>query len=162
MCKKKPHILAFLALAYASPLFYPQLLQSVRGKSEEADWQEMERKRPQDTGRKVRLRTLADLDKRTTAARAALELRAAITDDLGGEHTLSAMKRAVVHNAAVLGAMLEDMAAAYLGGEGTDLSLYATLANAQRRLLVDLGLERRAQDITPDLRNYIKGRERAA
>jgi hypothetical protein len=122
----------------------------------------VERRQPQDIGRKVRLRTLADLDKRTSAARAAFELRNAISNDLGGDVTLTAMKRAVVHNAAVLGAMLEDMATAYLAGDGTDLSLYATLANAQRRLLCDLGLERKARDITPDLRNYIKDSERAA
>jgi hypothetical protein len=122
----------------------------------------VERRQPQDTNKKVRLRTLADLDKRTSAAKAAFELRTAISDDLGGDAALTAMKRAVVHNAAVLGAMLEDMATAYLAGDGTDLSLYATLANAQRRLLADLGLERRAHDITPDLRHYIKGKDRAA
>ena len=110
----------------------------------------------QGSARKMKLRTLADLDKRTTAARAALLLRDAITADLGGEEALTAMKRAIVHNSAVLGAMLDDMATAYLAGEGADLSLYATLANAQRRLLSDLGLESRARDITPTtLKNYI-------
>ena len=109
-------------------------------------------------GKKVQLRTLADLDKRTTAARVALEFRNAIADDLGGEHALTAMKRAIVHNAAVLGAMLENIATAYLAGEGADLALYATLANAQRRLLSDLGLERRAKDVTPDLGAYLKNR----
>ena len=106
---------------------------------------------------KVRLRRLADLDRRTSAARAALELRKSIMADLGGEQILSAMQCAIIDSAATLGAMLEDMAAAYLAGEGADLSLYATLANAQRRLLADLGLERRAHDVTPDLRDYVRG-----
>lgn len=107
---------------------------------------------------KVQLRTLRDLDRRTTAARAALELRNSIIADLGGDNSLSTMKRAIVDSAATLGAMLEDMAAAYLAGDGADLSLYATLANAQRRLMADLGLERRAKDVTPDLHAYLKGR----
>jgi hypothetical protein len=92
---------------------------------------------------------LADLDRRTNAAKAAFDLRDSFIADLGGEDAVSAMKRAVVDSAAALGAMLEDMAASYLAGEGADLGLYATLANAQRRLLTDLGLERRAKDITP-------------
>ena len=119
-----------------------------------------EGERPQKRPPKVQLRTLRDLDRRTTAARAALELRDSIIADLGGGDALSTMKRAIVDSAATLGAMLEDMAAAYLAGDGTDLSLYATLANAQRRLLADLGLERRARDVTPDLHSYLK--ERAA
>ena len=68
------------------------------------------------------------------------------------------MQQAIIDNVAVLGAALEDMAAAYLGGEGADLSLYATLANSQRRLLADLGLQRRAKDITPTLHQYVKER----
>ncbi len=109
-----------------------------------------------------KLRTLADLDRRTTAARRAFELRDSLIDDLGGEPAVSAMKRAVVEAAATMGAMIEDMAARYLEGQPTDLALYATLANAQRRLLADLGLERRAKDITSetDLQRYL--RERSA
>ena len=58
------------------------------------------------------------------------------------------MQRALVHNVAVLGAALGDLAVAYLAGEGTDMALFATLANAQRRLLGALGLERRAVDVS--------------
>jgi hypothetical protein len=66
------------------------------------------------------------------------------------------MQRVLVDHVATLAAALADMAAKYLAGEDTSMVVYATLANAQRRLLADLGLERRAQDITPDLRDYIK------
>lgn len=123
-----------------------------------AEGQQIERERNGKGGRKHRLRTLADLDKRTTAARAALELRDSIISDLGGDDAVSTMKRAVIDSAATLGAMLHDMAASYLAGEGADLALYATLANSQRRLLADLGLERRANDVTPDLRRYVQAK----
>jgi hypothetical protein len=67
------------------------------------------------------------------------------------------MQRALLQNVATLGAMLEDLAAGYLSGEQIDRALYATLANAQRRLLVDLGLERKAKDAAPDLQHYLQG-----
>jgi hypothetical protein len=105
---------------------------------------------------KRRLRSLADLDRRTAAAKTALALRDSITADLGGDAALSAMQRALVNNAALLGASLDDIACRYLGGEPVEMIRFATLANAQRRLLADLGLQRKAQDITPDLRDYIK------
>jgi hypothetical protein len=106
--------------------------------------------------RKRRLKSLQDLDRRTANAKAALALRNSIVADLGGEAALSAMKRAIIDNVAVLGAALDNIAYRYLAGEPVELIKFATLANAQRRLLADLGLERRALDVTPDLRDYIK------
>jgi hypothetical protein len=120
------------------------------------DGANMERKKPKVASGRIRLRSLDDLDKRTNAARAAFDLRSAIADDLGGLETLSAMQKALVDNCALLGAALGDLAAKYLAGEGTDLAQFATLANAQRRLLSDLGLERRAKDVT--LRDYVRGK----
>jgi hypothetical protein len=113
---------------------------------------------PQTAGRKARLRTLADLDKRTNAAKLTFELRDRIMSDLGGADRLSAMQMEVIDNVAVMGAMLRDAAAGYLTGEPTDLAEFTTLANAQRRLLADLGFQRVPRDVTPDLQNYIKGR----
>jgi hypothetical protein len=113
-----------------------------------------DKKRP--PGRKRRLKSLADLDRRTAAAKTAFALRDQIILDLGGEASLSAMKRVLVDKVAILEASLNNLAAAYLAGEAVEMIRFATLANAQRRLLADLGLERRAHDITPDLRDYIK------
>lgn len=98
---------------------------------------------------KVRLRSLGDLDRRTRAAQAVFALRDELASDLGGLDRLSAMQRELVENTAVLGAMLKDAAASYLSGEPVDLAEFMALTNAQRRLLSDLGLERRMQNITP-------------
>ena len=106
-------------------------------------------------GRKVRLRTLADLDRRTNAAKATFDLRDRLVADLGGSDHLTAMHMEIIDNVAVMGAMLKDAAAGYLTGEPTDIAEYTTLANAQRRLLADLGLERRSRDITPSLGEYL-------
>lgn len=67
------------------------------------------------------------------------------------------MRRVLIDKVAILEASLNDLAAAYLMGQPSDMLKFATLANAQRRLLADLGLERRALDVTPDLETYIKG-----
>ncbi len=110
-------------------------------------------KRP--PGPKRRLRSLESLDRRTAAAKAAFGLRDEIITDLGGDTHLSAMQRALVHHVAVLGASLGDLAAQYLSGGDVDMTRYATLANAQRRLLSDLGLERKAMDVHQHLSTYL-------
>ena len=107
---------------------------------------------------KVRLRTLNDLDRRTRAAQEVFQLRDDLAADLGGWDHLSAMQRELVENSAVLGAMLKDASAAYLSGTPIDLAEFMALTNAQRRLLADLGLERRARNATPDLTAYVNGR----
>ena len=110
------------------------------------------------SGAKARLRTLDDLDRRTKAAQATFELRDSIATDLGGIERLSAMQRELVDGAALLGAMIKDLGANYLSGDPIDLSEFMALTNAQRRLLADIGLERKARDITPTLNDIIAGR----
>jgi hypothetical protein len=104
---------------------------------------------------KRRLKSLQDLDRRTANAKAALALRNSIVADLGGEACLSAMKRAIIDNVAVLGAALDNIAYRYLAGEPVELIKFATLANAQRRLLSDLGLERKAVEVHQHLSSYL-------
>lgn len=105
---------------------------------------------------RVRLRTLADLDRRTSAARAALSLRDSLASDLGGLDHLTAMQRELVENSAVLGAMLKDASARYLSGLPVDLTEFMALTNAQRRLLADLGLERRMHELVPTLAQHLQ------
>lgn len=112
---------------------------------------------PKGSG-KVRLRTLADVDRRTIAAKEAFGLRDSIASDLGGWDSLSAMEQEIINNAAMIGAMLKDAGASYLSGQPTDLVEFQTLANCQRRLLETLGLQRRSRDVTPDLSKYMEGK----
>jgi hypothetical protein len=85
---------------------------------------------------KLRLMTLHDLDGRTLASRRAKELITTIEDDLGGDLTVS--QRQLVQHAAILGAMIESLAARWLLGEPIDQNTYAMLINAQRRVLAAL------------------------
>src|SRR4051794_34988359 len=108
-----------------------------------ADASEMDGGSSSRAGQKVRLKTLADLDRRTRAAQNAFHLRDSLAADLGGKPNLSVMKLELIDNVAVLGAMLKDAAASYITGEPIDINEFMALTNAQRRLLADLGLERR-------------------
>jgi hypothetical protein len=96
---------------------------------------------------KLRLRSLDDLDQRTTAYRRACELIASVEADLGGADRLSTGERQIVQRAALTGALCEDLETRWLAGESIDPALYASLGNAQRRLFECLGLQRRARDI---------------
>ncbi len=104
---------------------------------------------------KVRLLTLADLDGRTNAAKAARALVADLESDLGGADRLSAAERALVVRAAVTGAMVEHLEASWLSGGDYDVLTYTALAKLQLRLLTALGLQRRSRDVTPDLAAYV-------
>jgi hypothetical protein len=103
---------------------------------------------------KARLATLASLDGRTVSARRARDLIEAIEADLGGD--LTEGERQLVMRAAVLGALVEDCEARWLGGQNVDLGSYLAAVNVQRRVLATIGLERRARDVTPSLEQYAR------
>jgi hypothetical protein len=111
-------------------------------------------------GNKVKLLSLADIDRRTRAYQRTAELIAAVETDLGGTEQLSTGERQIVQRAAVTGALIEDLEARWLQGFPIDPALYATLGNAQRRYFETVGLARRAKDATPqdDISNWIEGR----
>ena len=110
--------------------------------------------RPRTRAGKPRLRSLDELDSRTAAARKAQQMVSSLVSDLGGDPTTA--ERQIAQRAALLSAMLEDAEARWVTGETIDLSEYGFLANTQRRLLVTLGLDRRAKDITPSVIEAIR------
>lgn len=107
------------------------------------------------SGAKVRLLTLADLDRRTSSAKRAHDLIDAIHGDLGGLDRLATGERQIVQRSALIGAMAEDIEARWLLGEAVDPTVLCTLANAQRRLFETLGLSRRPMEVTPSVGAYL-------
>jgi hypothetical protein len=97
---------------------------------------------------KAKLLTLANIDKRTAAGQHALELVRAFEADLGGADNLGVAARQLVQRAAVLGAFIESIEVRWLAGEQIELLDLLAATNTQRRLLADLGLERRPRDIS--------------
>ena len=72
---------------------------------------------------KVRLVTMENLDRRTKAAQVAIETKAAIMADLGGEDRLSTLERIMVENAAMSAAVLRDAHVRWMQGEPTRAGL---------------------------------------
>jgi hypothetical protein len=107
-----------------------------------------------NTGGKVRLLSLNDLDRRTAAYRRTSELIEAIQLDLGGADRLSTGERALIQRAAVICALAESQEAAWLSGKPVDAALLCTLGNAARRLLETVGL-RRVPKPVQSLQNYL-------
>ena len=99
---------------------------------------------------------LANVDGRSMMARRFREITAGIESDLGGD--LTEAQRHIIARAATLACWCEERETELAQGQEFDASQYATVSNAMRRLLSDLGLERRARDVTPDLRDYIAGK----
>jgi len=104
---------------------------------------------------KTKLSTLAELDHRTAAARRVRDTIGAVTADLGGPEAISTARQALIENAAVLGAVIEEMGAAWLSGQPVDLVLYSTLSNTRKRLLESVGLDFKAKDVTPSVSEYL-------
>jgi hypothetical protein len=101
------------------------------------------------------LLTLDHLDQRTAAARAARSLVDHLTSDLGGDDQLSAGERELVKRAALCGAIVADFEARWVAGQPVELNEYLAAVNVQRRVLATLGLQRRAKDVSPSLREYL-------
>ena len=69
---------------------------------------------PPERAGKVRLVSMADLDRRTKAAQTAVATKSAIMSDLGGEDRLSTLERLQCENAAMASAVLRDMQVRWL------------------------------------------------
>ena len=103
---------------------------------------------------KTRLLTLSDLDRRTAAFKNTSQLISGMEADLGGDLTVA--QKQLVQRAALLGAMVEDLESRWLAGDPVAPEVVALLANAQRRVLATIGLERRSRNVTPTVDEYLK------
>jgi hypothetical protein len=99
---------------------------------------------------------LSGVDGRTTSARRFKEIIASLSADLGGD--LTEAQKAIAARAATMAVWCEQAETEFANGGDFDVTTFATVANALRRLLADLGLERRARDVTPSLDAYLKGK----
>ncbi|TDK49707.1 hypothetical protein E1832_08600 [Antarcticimicrobium luteum] len=96
---------------------------------------------------------LAGVDGRSLMARRFREIVTGVEADLGGD--LTEAQTALLARAATLAIWCEEREAELARGEQFDAAEYATIANAMRRLLADLGLNRVARDVTETLDQYL-------
>jgi hypothetical protein len=108
---------------------------------------------------------LSGVDGRSVWARRLRDLIDIHIEDLGGSDAVTAAERSIVRRASTLTVELERMEARFaLAGEASaeELDLYSRTAGNLRRLLESVGLQRRAKDVTPDLRDYVSARSTEA
>jgi hypothetical protein len=103
---------------------------------------------------------LDGVDGRSALARRYRDLLAEVTSDLGGK--LSAAQDAIARRAVTLCVWCERAEVKMASGEEIDIGEFSTTANAMRRLFADLGLERKARDVTPNLAEYLAKRKPVA
>jgi hypothetical protein len=110
-------------------------------------------KRRQHKATRPQLLTRAQLDGRTSAAKAFDQLVTDIEADLGGRDQLSTIERALIE--AFAGAALHHLNTQLALGQQIDLSQYAQVVSAMVRVASRLGLQRRSRDVTPTLSEYL-------
>ncbi len=115
---------------------------------------------------RVSLRGLQAIDRRTAAARAVLDFRRELLDDLGGEAAVSAAQLALVELAARTRLYLDHVDATLMGRESLVVRRNRLLPLVEQRgrlasslieVLSKLGLERR-QRPAPSLEDYVRER----
>jgi len=91
------------------------------------------------------------------------EYRDAVADlveHLGSDPT--AVQRAIIEEAAGLVVWCRNARLSLLKGDDFDIGKYTTATNALRRLLADIGKERRLKDVTPTLAEYLASKHQYA
>src|SRR5262245_21283795 len=101
---------------------------------------------------------LEDVDGRSVLARRYQDILSQLTSDLGGDP--SEAQSIIARRATTLAVWCEQAEAKAAGGETLNIGEFTTATNTLRRLLLDLGLERRMRDITPTIDAYLKGPKR--
>ena len=93
------------------------------------------------------------VDGRTAYARRYRDILAQLTSDIGGDPREA--QSIIIRRATQLAVWCDQAEADAAGGLPLNMTEYCTATNALRRLLLDLGLERRMRDITPNIDRYL-------
>jgi hypothetical protein len=96
---------------------------------------------------------LEGVDGRSALARRYRDILAQLVSDLGGDP--SEAQSIIARRATTLAVWCEQTEAKAAAGEALNVTEFTTATNALRRLLNDLGLERRMRDITPTIDAYL-------
>jgi hypothetical protein len=98
---------------------------------------------------------LDGVDGRSALARRYRDILAQLTKDIGGDP--SEAEAIIIRRATTLAVWCEQAEAEAAGGKPLNIGEYTTATNTLRRLLADIGLERRMKDITLSIDAYLNG-----
>ena len=114
------------------------------------------KRRRQHKATRPQLLTRAQLDGRTSAAKAFDKLVSDIEADLGGRDQLSTIQLALIEAFAGAAVTLQHLNTRLALGQEIDLGQYAQTVSAMVRVASRLGLQRRARDLTPSLSDLLR------
>jgi hypothetical protein len=100
---------------------------------------------------------LSQVDLRGVAYREYCDVASDLAAHMGGDPT--AVERALLEEAAGFIVYCRRARAAMLRDEHFDVGAYVKAVNALRRVLQDIGQERRMRDVTPSISQYVKAFE---
>ena len=99
---------------------------------------------------------LPNSDGRTKLSRRYRDVLAAIASDQGGADHLSEARIQLVRRFAAAACLAEEMEAKLVNGEAINLAEHALLCSTLVRLAQRIGIDRRARNVVPDLRDYLQ------
>lgn len=97
---------------------------------------------------------LSKIDLRGVAYREFCDIASDLAAHMGGDVTV--VEQAILEETAGMVVWCRGARAAMLRGEAFDVGEYAKAVNCLRRLLADIGQQRRLRDITPSVEEYIR------
>jgi hypothetical protein len=120
-----------------------------------ADTAVIERRRPQAKSRISNGSAVFfdGVDGRSVVARRYRDVLTSLISDMGGDP--SEAQNLIARRSATLAVWCELAEARMAKGDNLDIAEFTTATNALRRLLADIGLERRARDLTPSVDAYL-------
>jgi hypothetical protein len=98
---------------------------------------------------------LPGLDGRSAAARRFRDLVSSYISDMGGADRCSEIRLGLLRRLAATTVQAELLEARMINGEEIDVGTLCTLASTTVRISQRLGLERRARNVMPSLREYV-------
>ena len=99
--------------------------------------------------------TLPETDNRLRSVRRYRDLVRAIVADQGGEDRLSETRRTLIRRFAAGAVFAEQIEAKFAAGEEISSADWAVIASTLVRIAQRIGIDRRAKDITPSLRDVM-------
>ena len=99
---------------------------------------------------------MANIDGRTMLARRYRDIVAAVASDQGGADQLSEARMQLVRRFAAAACLAEEAEARLVSGHVIDLPEHALLCSTLVRLAQRIGIDRRARNVVPDLRDYLE------
>ena len=102
---------------------------------------------------------LPDVDGRSVVARRYRDIMSAVVSDQGGAQHLSEAQLQLIRRFSADSMLAEQMEARFAQGEQVNIQEYSVLVSTIVRVAQRIGIERRAKNVTPSLKQYLSNKQ---